>query len=436
MFRTLTVSVKVLYDITCLGRGLRYRRGMAGIHRVTDNLLRHLAQSEECELTVCSPMDLEVTKFCSDYIRSVPEVKHLRMAPAPLPAILASELAHLSHRIYFATGLRQVGLRCLRKPLHTLVRLLPPAQHPLRVRTIAKADILHILWPFGPLPVRCSQAPSVKVFVTVHDVIPMLFPHLAFDGARHLVEQSLATLKSCGWALCCSHATKNDLCNYLPSLPPDHVFVTHWAASPLFHPCTEAETMGHVRTKYRIPEGPYLLALSTLEPRKGLDHVIRCFSRLVTEQGIKDLNLVLAGQEGWKYEAIFQTHAAHAALHHRIIFTGYVADEDLAPLYSGALAFVYPSLYEGFGLPPLEAMQCGTPVVTSNTSSLPEVVGDAGIMVDPKDLDALCHAIFDLYRNPRKRGDLVQKSIQRARLFSWEKCARETVAAYKTALIE
>jgi glycosyltransferase involved in cell wall biosynthesis len=118
----------------------------------------------------------------------------------------------------------------------------------------------------------------------------------------------------------------------------------------------------------------------------------------------------------------------------RIVMTGYVAEDDLAPLYSGALAFVYPSLYEGFGLPPLEAMQCGTPVITSNTSSLPEVVGDAGIMVDPLDQDALCDALSRVHGSAALRRELSRRSLARARQFSWERCIDQTLAAYRTAL--
>jgi glycosyltransferase involved in cell wall biosynthesis len=155
---------------------------------------------------------------------------------------------------------------------------------------------------------------------------------------------------------------------------------------------------------------------------------------LIREQKIDDLCLVLTGAKGWDYDRIFGEIANSVDVQDKIILTGYVPDEDLSPLYSGALAFVYPSLYEGFGLPPLEAMQCGTPVITSNTSSLPEVVGDAGIMVAPTDSDALCQAMLDLYCSDALRRDLAQKSLLRAKQFSWQKTTRETINAYKKAL--
>ena len=121
-------------------------------------------------------------------------------------------------------------------------------------------------------------------------------------------------------------------------------------------------------------------------------------------------------------------------LRHRIVITGYVPDEDLAALYSGAMVFVYPSFYEGFGLPPLEAMQCGVPVIVSNTSSLPEVVGDAGILVDPKDGDAICQGILNIYRDNILKMQMTANSLKNAERFSWKRCAEETLAAYRTSL--
>jgi glycosyltransferase involved in cell wall biosynthesis len=122
------------------------------------------------------------------------------------------------------------------------------------------------------------------------------------------------------------------------------------------------------------------------------------------------------------------------AIRGRIVLTGYVDDADLAPLYRGATAFVYPSLYEGFGLSQLEAMQCGTPVIASNTSSMPEVVGDAGILVDPRDGDALCQAMLDLCRDAPMRARLSERSLARAARFTWERTTREALAAYRAAL--
>jgi glycosyltransferase involved in cell wall biosynthesis len=164
-----------------------------------------------------------------------------------------------------------------------------------------------------------------------------------------------------------------------------------------------------------------------------MDAAIRAFTRTVAEGGARDLTLVIAGPAS--AEPGIQSALAEAAQRQaRVILAGYVADEDLAALYGGALAFVYPSLCEGFGLPPLEAMQCGTPVIAGRVASLPEVVGDAGMLVDLADPGALPTAMLRLYRDAALRERLCDLSLARAATFSWERCTRETLAAYRAVL--
>jgi glycosyltransferase involved in cell wall biosynthesis len=211
--------------------------------------------------------------------------------------------------------------------------------------------------------------------------------------------------------------------NYLGGrVDPAKVIVTHLAASALFYPNKHAEFKCQVKEKYEIPPGmPYLLSLCTMEPRKNIEQVIKAFVEICNVKGITDLQLVLVGARSWRFEKIFETFAYAKEFHDRIIITCYINDEHPSAIYSDALAFVYPSFYEGFGLPPLEAMQCGVPVITSNTSSLPEVIGDAGIMVGPKDNDALCQAILSIYKSQTLRDKMSLAGIDRAREFSWKK---------------
>jgi glycosyltransferase involved in cell wall biosynthesis len=251
-----------------------------------------------------------------------------------------------------------------------------------------------------------------------------------------VVRGAWTALRSIGpddWVIANSESTRADLCGRI-DIDPARVFVTPFAASAeLFHPVHDEPRIQAVRRRYGIPDGPYLLALNTLEPRKNMDHAIRAFTRLARQEQVRDLRFVLVGTKGWRYDRIFEAIEGAGALRDRIVLAGYVADEDLAPLYSGALAFVYPSRYEGFGLPPLEAMQCGVPVITSSTSSLPEVVGDAAVLLDPADADGLSQAMLELYRSPSLRADMSRRSLERARRFSWERCTRETLAAYRAA---
>ena len=172
---------------------------------------------------------------------------------------------------------------------------------------------------------------------------------------------------------------------------------------------------------------PFILAVGVLQPRKNLARLVEAFAavaRSIPHQ------LVLVGKEGWAHDEL-QATIARAGLGSRIVFTGYVPDADLPGFYNAADVFVYPSLYEGFGLPPLEAMQCGTPVIAGDTSSLPEVVGDAGILVDPRDTGKIAAALADLLRDERERARLRELGFERAKRFSWEETARQTVEVYR-----
>jgi glycosyltransferase involved in cell wall biosynthesis len=188
-----------------------------------------------------------------------------------------------------------------------------------------------------------------------------------------------------------------------------------------------------VKARYVNPAGEYLLSICTLEPRKNLVHLLRCFHRLLQEKPAA-LRLVLVGPTGWKTDPVFALLQEHPDLRARVVLAGYVPDADLAALYSGARGFVYPSLYEGFGLPVLEAMQCGTPVITSDSSSLPEVVGDTSLLVPPTDADALSDALLRLVTDDGLVADLGRRGLERSALFSWDRTAEETVRAYAAML--
>jgi glycosyltransferase involved in cell wall biosynthesis len=301
-------------------------------------------------------------------------------------------------------------------------------------RFLAAADVFHS--PFHPLPEVTRRRPGLRRILTVYDLIAIARPELFEGGVPHAIKAAIASLTPDDWVLCISQATRRDLLAYRPDLNPDRVRVTYLGAADHFRPDRRERDWPTLREKYNLPDAPYALSLSTLEPRKNLAHVLRCYARLVNQGEIKDLRLVLVGTRGWRMESIFAELDALGDLRQRVTVTGFVPDQDLSPIYSRALMFIYPSLYEGFGLPPLEAMQCGIPVITSNTSSLPEVVGDAGLMVAPSDEDALCQAIVSLHGDESLRRDLAARAERQAAKFSWERCAAETIAAYRSAVAQ
>jgi glycosyltransferase involved in cell wall biosynthesis len=202
----------------------------------------------------------------------------------------------------------------------------------------------------------------------------------------------------------------------------------------MFRPLDDAVFLESVLALYCIAGRRSVLSLSTLEPRKNLSRLVLAFASIAANPALRDVRLVLAGALGWKTESLLETMRAVGLPSDRIMLPGHVPDEDLRALLTGASVFAYPSLYEGFGLPALEAMQCGAPVVTSNTSSLPEVVGDAAICVDPTDEDALAQAVTDVLVDSSLAAELRRRGLERAKAFTWRRTVDEAVAAYDEML--
>ncbi|RLI98142.1 MAG: glycosyltransferase family 1 protein [Candidatus Aenigmatarchaeota archaeon] len=306
-------------------------------------------------------------------------------------------------------------------------------QWPKRKKLPRDIDIFHSL--YHPLPSFIDSIKHLR-FVTVHDIIGVLFPQYATKFQTRRIKRLLKNIDiENDWAICVSQCTKDDLCE-ATGMSEDRVFVIYLGASKhAYHPIRDADKINDARRRFGIPEHKdYFLSVATIEPRKNLSFTLRCFKKILHEPGLSDMYFVIVGKRGWKVEGLFSEISSDPILRQRVILTGFVEDCYLASIYNGALAFLYPSLYEGFGLPALEAMQCGTPVITSNVSSLPEVVGDAGIMIDPRDEDGLCQAMIDIARDSKLRRRLSIKGIERAKLFSWDKCVDETINAYKFAL--
>jgi glycosyltransferase involved in cell wall biosynthesis len=432
--------MKVVFDISVLGTGQYYPRFKAGIHRVVASLAAGLADSPECDLAFSTIAEgpfvpvFGATEYLREnaHLRGLPLVSLRRRDRGLAGAIRWFHAARLGAESLRghpklrlpAKVVRYISYRCE----HFLINR-PNRYDPTR---LPSADVFHS--PFDPLPPPVPGRRHPQRVLTIYDLIPILEPSLFEPHVPPMIRNVVASITPGDWVTTISHSTKRDLCGYV-DIDPDRVFVTHLAASPeLFHPVEDEELKSAVRQRYGIPEVPYVLTLNTLEPRKNLGHAIRSFARLVQEQRLNDLHFVVVGSKGWDHNDVFAEATRYPGLERRIIFAGRVDDGDLATLYSGALAFVYPSLYEGFGLPPLEAMQCGVPVITSDRSSLPEVVGDAGVMVDPTDRDALCEALLRVCEDSDLRADLSRRALERAAEFSWDRCVSGTLAAYRRAL--
>lgn len=284
-------------------------------------------------------------------------------------------------------------------------------------------DLLFV--PAHVLPLSCP----VPALVTVHDLGYVHYPqaHRAFD--RHYLDWT--TRRHCRAArhiIADSQATKDDLITFY-NADPQRITVVYLGRDESLSPVTNAEIINQARAKYNI-QGDYLLYLGTLHPRKNLVRLVEAFQltlQALSKRGkIQPPCLVIAGQKGWLYDDIFARVQA-LGLENQVLFPGFIADEDKPALLSGALAYVFPSLYEGFGLPVLEAMACGTPVLTSNVSSLPEVAGNAALLVNPHQSEEIAGSLTRLISDTNLQRTLVKKGFQQIQNFSWDNAAMQVL---------
>lgn len=269
---------------------------------------------------------------------------------------------------------------------------------------------------------------DVPTVLTVHDLIFHLFPQYHKPLNYWYLRWTMPLyVRRADAVIAVSEATRQDLCRHY-RVPSEKVRVIYEAAAPHFRPAP-SEAVVQVRRRYHLP-ARFALTVGTIEPRKNLP---RLFQALAQLRGAERIPLVVVGSKGWLYEETFRT-VARLELEDQVSFLGYAPEEDLPALYTAADLFVLPSLYEGFGLPVLEAMSCGAPVACSRAASLQEVAGDAARYFDPYNPEAMAEAIWTLWRDADQRAHLRERGLKRAAAFSWKRAASETLALYDTLL--
>jgi glycosyltransferase involved in cell wall biosynthesis len=278
----------------------------------------------------------------------------------------------------------------------------------------------------GTLFVPSHVVPLVhprRTAVTVHDLGYLYYPEAHTRFSRlYLHLSTMYSARTAQRVIAISEATKRDLMERY-GVAPGKIRVVYHGRDEAFRPVSDPAVLRATAAKYGI-EGVYCLHVGTLQPRKNLGLLVEAWAML-RERMERPPKLLLAGKRGWLYEPLVRS-VEERGLGDLVKFADYVERADLPALYSGALAFTFPSLYEGFGLPALEAMSCGTPVVASNASSIPEVVGDAGLLLDPRDVGAWAGAVEQLSYDDAAQRDMSRKGLARAGRFTWERCARET----------
>ncbi|NOU92955.1 glycosyltransferase [Paenibacillus sp. LMG 31456] len=310
-------------------------------------------------------------------------------------------------------------------PYKVIRRLCKPNffyQMPYDILAKNKADIYH--------GTNFTYTPSVKAksIITIHDLAYMRYPESTSDRIyKHHSNWVPFSARQCDQIIAVSQQTKSDIIELL-NIPENKVDVVYHAAGDNFQfvPYTAS-----ILEKYNLPE-KYILFVGTLEPRKNLLGLLKAFYLLKKEYSCSE-KLVIVGAKGWKFTPIFEWVQEHY-LEEEVIFTGFIDDEDLPGLYSAASVFVMPSIYEGFGLPLLEAMQCRTPVIGSNVSSIPEIIGEAGMLLAPDDPMAWAEGMYGIVSDSTVRETYSQLAFERSKQFTWDKAAAETKQVYEKVL--
>jgi glycosyltransferase involved in cell wall biosynthesis len=286
-----------------------------------------------------------------------------------------------------------------------------------------RPDVFHSPHYVLPPAIRCRSV------VTIHDCIHLMFPQYLPNRAAYVYAKASmwSAARRSSRILTVSEASKRDLIRFF-DVPPDKIVVVYNAIDDQFSATPVEEDVARVRERYQL-DHKFVLYVGNVKPHKNLVRLIEAFDRL-RRRGFDDLKLLIIGDEISKLPAL--RRAVHQyKLHKHVRFLGFLPADTLAVLYRLAAVFVFPSLYEGFGLPPLEAMASGTPVVTSNVSSLPEVVGDAAMLIDPYDVESIVDGIRRVLSEPALANELRARGIQRAREFSWERSVARTKELYQ-----
>jgi len=321
--------------------------------------------------------------------------------------------------------------------MRTSLRWFPPAlvsylwradrPESFKERLLGGVDVVHSTTYCAPK----FRSRRRKLVTTIYDLTFVTHPeyHLPAN-IEHCLRGTQLAIERADTLIAISESARCDLIEHMRA-PAERIVVTPLAADPALARVTDAAALDRVRQRYHLPER-FVLFLGAMEPRKNLLRLIEAWVTLKPAVR-RETALVVAGAQGWLNDSV-RSRVEALGLGDRVHLIGYVEGEDLAALYSLATVFAYPSLWEGFGLPVLEAMACGTPVLTSDISSLPEVAGDAALLVPPEDVEAIGDGLARLLEDDALRAELAERGHRQAARFSWERCARETLAVYETVV--
>ncbi|CAN1542376.1 RfaG Glycosyltransferase [Flavobacteriaceae bacterium] len=411
--------MKVLLDTTWIGSHYK-QNSMHGGLRVIYELTKQLENSVEIELYYSS------NKYQREIIDNL--IMYLK----------ENKIENISKKLVNNQSdlfriLHSLNLKIKGKLNNNLNILKPLISNPYNSKILEMIDIYHS--PMEAIPEVIKKYGNIKRVFTSHDLMPFTRPDLAPIRFKDVLKPAYDSIDSQTKVICVSEFTKSELLEYRKDLNENQIDVIYLGIDRnIFFPNNNKEGLSLIFEKYDLGFEKYFLCLNRNQKYKNTEHIINSYIKLVNQEELNDIGLILIGTfDSLEIKKMLYEKCKN---YKNIIFIEFVPDNELSLFYSNALCFLYMSLYEGFGLPVIEAMQCGTPVICSNQASLPEVIGDYGICIDPFDPDLLCSHMLNLLQNSNLQKELIIKSIKRSSFFSWEKNLSETISVYKKALNE
>ncbi|MEM9264992.1 MAG: glycosyltransferase family 1 protein [Cyanobacteria bacterium P01_F01_bin.13] len=440
-------KIKLAYDISPLGLYFSWPDSKTGIYRVAEEILDELLEDDTLDITLtglCGEALAYTNVGCQEYCIDRKErgnesvtFKKAKFETAYKSRLGIKWLYRILYGRYFSKRFQKKSKKSLesisvRAPLKAIELTKLERLDTYRAFDPTQYDLLHSTY-FKLPPRELTQ--DLPRLITIYDLIPLTAKEFVDPNLNSYFFETINSIDHRkDWVTCISEYTRQEFCDYT-GFPKERAFVSYLGADSAFGVIEDKGQIGSVRQSYGIKSSHYFLCLAShLDPRKNIFHLIKTFVRLLRENPNLDVSLVLIGTLRFQRKDVEAAFKEFADYMNQIIFTGYVPDEELNAIYNGAAAFVFPSLYEGFGLPVLEAMQAGVPVISSNATSLPEVAGDAAILIDPKDETDLCRAMLNVLQDRTLRQQLSQKGLVQSQKFSWKKCADKTVEIYREIL--
>ncbi|MEI8129401.1 MAG: glycosyltransferase family 1 protein [bacterium] len=409
----------LLFDATGLVDGILDGRGN-GIFFTSYNILMELVRREEFNIILyCSAKKAFLFKKAKSLDKNLAKIPLAEYSDIDDAVIYWQELKY-NNKIQKESKIKRLHIKIVLAFLKLLSKICYDLDLNEQYKEVFK-DIDIFFSPYLAVPKEIQGIKHIQQYVLLHDVIPMILPVYNKHWKKYWFYDLYKSINKNDFYFANSEFTKMDFVKHIPKFNPDHITVIPLSTGGKYEVISDKSDLERVRIKYNIPAGKkYLFSLCTLEPRKNLIFAVKNFIKFIKQNNIDDFVFVLGGGH---WESFIEKISEEIKdFEDKIIKIGYVENEDMSALYSGAEMFVFPSLYEGFGMPILESMKCGCPVICSNITSMPEVIGDCGIQINPENDADLIKAFEKMYFDKTFRAECIEKGLKRSERFTWEKC--------------